>query len=336
MPMPLAIDLFAGAGGASIGLQRAGYDVLAVERDPDAVATHNLHSPCVLADVGDLDTWLPAIAGRPVHVMQAGFPCQPFSSAGKRAGAGDSRDGWPPTLAAIDTVKPTWFLGENVRGLTFHSRTKCGDWHTCPGCYLARIIGQLEARFAHVSYRVLDAADYGVPQRRRRVFIVAGPEPYVWPAPTHAGRWVSMGEALGLRYPVRHQSPSAGTIQRMPSEPSPAVGTKGTLFAEATTQSGSHNPAYHSRRASEPERLDKPARGENMRGGPDRASDAAWLGGGRRRLTVSECATLQAFPVGMTFTGTQTSQYRQVGNAVPPILIERLTLNLRSISCSTQ
>ena len=394
------MDLFAGAGGASIGLARAGFDVLAVERDPDAVATHNLHSPCVMADVGDVSAWWD---GRRPFLMQSGFPCQPFSSAGKRMGAEDDRNGWPATLAAIDATDPVWFIGENVRGLTFHSRKPgaCGDAVKCPGCYLQVIESQLRERFAYVDVRVLNASDYGVPQHRRRVFIVAGPSRFRWPAPTHGDPsedfgmfprepWVTMGEALGIRSPVVAAGVTGAGVPRdpsLPSLPSPTVGTKGTAYEVAMYRGRGGTLKREARSIDEPSVTISGAAGGSTRpfiearivgGGTnprgkgeghtrslvdltDRPSTtiAAQVGGGagnagpfvvaptittadgqgvgskasrdtleraigKRRLTVEECATLQGFPAGMAFTGTKTSQYRQVGNAVPPVLIERL------------
>lgn len=113
------------------------------------------------------------------------------------------------------------------------------------------------------------------------------------------------------------------------------VGGKGTHYAHAGDPGVRHGPP--TRRASEPDRLDRPAptvatteekgtrahgNPPDFNGGPDRASDAARLAVGRRRLTVEECAVLQDFPVGHPFHGTKTSRYRQVGNAVPPKLAE--------------
>ena len=211
-----AIELFAGAGGAALGLEAAGFEHLALcEWDPDACATLRAAGlgPVVEGDVRDLDA-IEAVAGPSCDLLWSSFPCQAFSTAGKRLGAGDERNGWPWTVDAIDRFKPAWFLGENVRGLLMH-REGCtarggqlGIFGTappedCPGCYFERrILPDLRARFEHVGWWLLDAADYGVPQHRRRVILWAGPAPVAEPVPTHGpGRalpWVSMGEALGI------------------------------------------------------------------------------------------------------------------------------------------
>lgn len=114
-----AVELFAGAGGASLGLVAAGYEeVRAIEWDAAACATRraaglrcdegDVRDPALIADVGDID------------LLWSSFPCQAWSSAGKRLGAQDARNGWPWTVAALDRVRPRWFIAENVPGLTHH------------------------------------------------------------------------------------------------------------------------------------------------------------------------------------------------------------------------
>jgi site-specific DNA-cytosine methylase len=172
-----AIELFAGAGGAALGLEAAGFEHLALcEWDPDACATLRAAGlgPVVEGDVRDLDA-IEAVAGPSCDLLWSSFPCQAFSTAGKRLGAGDERNGWPWTVDAIDRFKPAWFLGENVRGLLMH-RGDCtarggqlGIFGTappedCPGCYFERrVLPDLRERFAFVGWWLLDAADYGVP-----------------------------------------------------------------------------------------------------------------------------------------------------------------------------
>ena len=209
------IELFAGAGGAALGLESAGIHHAALcEWDPSACATMRAAGlgPVVEGDVRDLDA-IEAVAGPgPIDLLWSSFPCQAFSTAGKRLGASDDRNGWPWTVDAIDRFRPRWFLGENVRGLLCHSSEGHPNPMRCPRCYLDGVImPQLRERFAHAGYSLLDAADYGVPQHRRRVILWAGPAPLRAPAATHADPatlaqasmfgprllpWVSMGEAL--------------------------------------------------------------------------------------------------------------------------------------------
>lgn len=212
-----AIELFAGAGGAALGLESAGIHHAALcEWDPSACATMRTAGlgPVVEGDVRDLDA-IETVAGPgPIDLLWSSFPCQAFSTAGKRLGASDERNGWPWTVDAIDRFRPRWFLGENVRGLLCHSSEGHPDPMRCPRCYLDGVImPQLRERFAHAGYWLLDAADYGVPQHRRRIILWAGPAPLRAPPATHADPatlaqgglfgprllpWVSMGEALGI------------------------------------------------------------------------------------------------------------------------------------------
>ena len=210
------LELFAGAGGAALGLERAGiHHAALVEWEPSACSTLRAAGlgPVVEGDVRDLDA-IEAVAGRDVDLIWSSFPCQAWSTAGKREGANDARNGWPWTVAALDRFRPRWFLGENVTGLLCH-RGGCtyrggqeglfaaADPNACPGCYFERVIlPDLRSRFPCTGWWVIDAADHGTPQHRRRVILWAGPVEPERPTETHGpGRplpWVSMGEALGL------------------------------------------------------------------------------------------------------------------------------------------
>ena len=364
------VELFAGAGGAALGLERAGLRHAAlVEWDAAACATLRAAGlgPVVEGDVRDFAAVEAAWHGPP-DVLWSSFPCQAWSTAGKRLGAADERNGWPWTVAALDRWRPRWFLGENVRGLLLH-RGGCAfaggqgglfgapDVTACPGCYFERIIlPDLRARFAHVGWWLLDAADFGVPQHRRRVILWAGPRPLAEPTPTHgpgrAAPWVSMGEALGLRcgcfatHPEGAATVAERRVRELTGRPSPTIGAtySGDLAGQpwayvlpfGVTGQGVASPlhapsptvttkgtAYLVRPAPTVTAQEvRGTRGAGQSGGPDRASDALWLATGRRRLTVGECAVLQGFPADWPWQGTREAQYRQVGNAVPPALAE--------------
>ena len=329
------LELFAGAGGAALGLERAGFAHVALcEWDRDACATLRAAGlgPVIEGDVRDLDTIAAAVGSDPVDVLWSSFPCQAFSTAGKRLGAADARNGWPWTTAALDRFRPAWFLGENVRGLLLHTGgcTFLGgqeglfsrpDPMRCPGCYFERVIlPDLRARFEYVGWWLLDAADFGVPQHRRRVILWAGPRPLAEPAPTHgpgrAAPWVSMGEALGLPVGSIAQSgvcdtdPGTHGVPRPTTRPSPAVPVGSCIYLSRPSPTVSAVGEQ---------------KGSGLGGNPEkmqRASDALFLSTGRRRLTPTECATLQDFPTGHPFQGGIGAQYRQVGNAVPPRLAE--------------
>lgn len=288
--MSKLLDLFAGAGGASLGAERAGYTVVAAaEWDADACATHRAAMPEVSVIEGDIR----AIERAPdADVWWASPPCQAWSHAGKRKGAQDERNGWPWLWELMDrSRRPTWLVAENVVGQTRHTRKGgCGDPLTCAGCYWQVVLVEARRRFAHVSWRIVNCADYGVPQARKRVIMVCGPEPYEWPEATHGpGRaqpWASMGDALGLVGCVVDgmRNTAANPRQervRGTHEPAPTLGGKGNMILR-------HVPT-----------------------------------GDRRRLTVEESGVLQDFPADYPWQGTtKRSRYQQVGNAVPPRLAE--------------
>lgn len=212
------VELFAGGGGAALGLHRAGFRSLAAcEWDQHAAATLRaaVADGRLTGDVieGDVRRDWSAYAG--ADAVWASPPCQAWSTAGKRKGVEDERNGWPWTFDAIDAMRPTWFMAENVPGMT-HFTGDCRSRRSdcCPAHYLFRtVLPACEKRFASVQWTILNAADYGVPQNRHRLYIVCGPRPIEWPKPTHADPeilrqaglfggdrkpWLSCGEALGL------------------------------------------------------------------------------------------------------------------------------------------
>lgn len=323
-----ALTLFAGAGGADLGMRRAGVEHIAcVEGDATACATLVAAGfPAVHAWIGtpppgsDVPAW--TWDGSPVDLLWASPPCQPYSAAGKMLGADDPRDGWPATLATIRRVRPTWVIIENVGGAPIE------EW-------AAELRGSMfrPGLYPHVATRFLDAADWGLPSHRRREFLVAGPVPYRWPEPTHAGPgapvearrrllpWVGMGEALNLPLDARYH-PMGTTSQFTPpegfptTEPAGCMTTKGNQYLRLPA-AGVCTTEEKGTRASA-------ASGFTFNGGPDRASDSLFLATGRRRLTWQESAKLVGFPDDYPFQGTIGAKYRQVGNAVAPVMAEVL------------
>jgi len=317
------LELFAGAGGAALGLQAAGFESVGLcEWDADACETLRAagFSPVIEGDVRDLEAIEAGITASP-DVLWSSFPCQAWSTAGSRKGAQDDRNGWPWTVAAIDRFRPRWVLCENVRGLLCHSAKGCGDSATCPRCYFDRVIlADLRARFAHVGWWLLDAADFGVPQHRRRVILWGGPRPLSRPEATHADPaelaqaglfadrqpWRGWGDALISCASFRDLSRQSLSIdQRITMETSKATFE---LCDPAATMSTKACHTYI-------------GIGDGcMTVRSDTWRSCWWTG--RRSLLPEECATLQGFPVDHPFQGTKTSRYRQAGNAVPPKLAE--------------
>lgn len=250
----IAVELFAGAGGAALGLRRAGYHhARLVEWDAAAAATLRAAGlgEVVEGDVREVD-WSGVGS---VDLVWASPPCQAWSSAGLRRGALDERNGWPWTWAAVDQIRPRWLVCENVPGLLHHSGEHCPSLERCAGCYWEGVIlPEARARFGWVGWWMLDAADYGVPQRRARVFLVAGPGPVVSPTPTHgdpellrqqalfAGHrlpWVSVRQALGLEGVSRVcMAGTTGLSQRSPDQPAATVSSAGNGYVLLANRRG--------------------------------------------------------------------------------------------------
>jgi DNA (cytosine-5)-methyltransferase 1 len=165
------LDLFAGAGGAALGLHDAGFEhVACVERDASAAATLRAAGfPAVEADVRDLD--YKALAGT-IDVLWASPPCQAWSSANQHEGPkGEddiARNGWPWTLRIVRIVRPRWAIFENVKNAR--------------GYVERAVLPELRTLYDYVSLWVLNAADHGAPQSRTRIFVIAGPRPVQPPA----------------------------------------------------------------------------------------------------------------------------------------------------------
>jgi DNA (cytosine-5)-methyltransferase 1 len=325
------LDVFAGAGGLSIGLEWAGLaPVAAIEVVHDAARTYaGRHGIDVIRrDLGSLrDEELRAFRDE-VRVVAGGPPCQPWSTGGRRRGAADSRDGFPQFCRTLLAVRPDAFICENVSGL--ESGAAAG--------YLRELLRVLqdELRY-HVQHRVLDAADFGVPQHRRRLFIVGTRERGVfdWPQPTHGpltnNRWRTAGDVLSVE-PIGEPNRSIVTYAKKPQlRPSPFDGLMFNgggrpidLSAPARTilaSAGGNKTPFYDTLGSVPE-----YHALLRRGGEPRSGRVP----GARRITVAECAALQSFPENMVFAGARSSQYTQVGNAVPPLLAEAVGRSVRA------
>lgn len=327
------IDLFCGAGGLSLGLEAGGLDcVAAVEVNRDACDTFSSrHTTARLYDGPIQKVNFSTYKGVPLIV--GGPPCQPFSAGGKGLAAGDARDMIPQFLRAVKEAVPKGFLMENVPGLA-------GPNHRT---YLASALSEFAKLGYSIACEVVNAAEYGIPQKRRRLIIVGIRDnglQFAFPRPTHGPRgnksFVAAGSILTRIIAKEPANTSKVVYAKTPDlRPSPYDGhlfngggrainlrePSHTILASAggnkTHFLDAHDevPAYHRHLAS---------------GGRPRIGT---LPGGRR-LSVEESAALQAFPKGMRFAGSRSSQYAQVGNAVPPalakVLGEALAKALRS------
>lgn len=170
---PIAIDLFAGCGGLSLGFEQAGFDIAAaVEIDPIHAAAHEFNFPyskTICADIKNISgadiRQMAGIGDREVDVVFGGAPCQGFSMIGKRALDDPRNQLIGHYLRIVRDIQPKFCVLENVKGLTVGAHKQ----------FLAELIEELGKIDYHVllPYRVLNAADYGVPQNRERLFLVA-------------------------------------------------------------------------------------------------------------------------------------------------------------------
>lgn len=185
-----AIDLFCGAGGLSEGFRAAGYDLAyALDKDQDSIETYGANHPGVKAECVSITDRTPGqiaeAAGGKIDVVVGGPSCQTFSTAGRKNGwvrKGDPRnDLWKQMLAIVEHLQPKAFLLENVPGMVYWKRGEFG----------AEVLDEFAKLGYAVSKEILLAADYGVPQRRRRLFLVGilGDAPFEFPEQTHMGGW---------------------------------------------------------------------------------------------------------------------------------------------------
>ncbi|HMT47725.1 MAG TPA: DNA cytosine methyltransferase [Novosphingobium sp.] len=301
-----SIEFCAGAGGQALGLEQAGFQHEAlVEIEPDFAKTLRLNRPQWNVHAQDMNQF----DGRPyrgVELLTAGLPCPPFSVAGKQLGDKDERNLFPAALRLIDEIQPKAVMIENVRGFlsaVFED-------------YRGHLRTQLAKLGYHTDWRLLNASDFGVPQLRPRVVIVAVRKDLV-----DAFDWPDV---------LPHNPPTVGATLR-------------DLMA-ADGWPGAHRWAEQASDIAP-----TIVGGSKKHGGPDlgptRARKAwASLGVegrsladappspdfcGTPRLTVRMVARLQGFPDEWQFFGRKTTAYRQVGNAFPPPVAKAVATNLR-------
>ncbi len=372
-----SIELFTGAGGLALGLEDSGWKHLAlIERNKDACATIELNSANGQAQAkhwrlipGDVRDVRYGEIAEHVDMVAGGPPCQPFSLGGKHRANDDHRDMFPEAVRAVRELQPTCFLFENVKGLlrqsfstyfnyillqlahpTIPRRSEQG-WQAHLGDLEKAHISGADDEFSYrVVFRLLDAAEYGVPQHRHRVFIVGfrsdlGKE-WAFPRATHNldrllwDQWVSGSywdehkvsrrarPEIAPRFRKRVeqmqsdfflQPPPGGrfltvrdAIQGLPDPTDCSVEEINHVFRPGARPYPGHTGSV----------LDEPSKalkagdhgvpgGENMMVLPN---------GNCRYYTVRESARIQSFPDDYLFSGSWSEAMRQLGNAVPVTL----------------
>ena len=290
------VEICAGAGGQSLGLEMAGFGhQAAVEIDADACETLRLNRPdwhVVQKDVHDFD----AAQYKGVDLFAGGVPCPPFSIAGKQLGADDERDLFPRAMELIEACEPKAVMLENVRGL---SGARFAD-------YREQVLETLDGLGYECDWQVLNACEFGVPQLRPR-FILVGLQkamyPYFeWPAPVKTPPTV--GQALGELMAADGWTGAKAWAKR-------ANGIAPTLVGGSRKHGGPDLGPTRARAAWLTLAVDG-------RGIADAPPSAATPFDHIPKLTLPMAAKIQGFPTDWTFSGRKTASYRQIGNAFPP------------------
>jgi DNA (cytosine-5)-methyltransferase 1 len=361
---PLAADLFSGAGGLSLGLRNAGIrTVLSVDHDVEAVETHAHHFPGLsvdwdLAEATNVERVAALMTELGISVLAGGPPCQPFSKAGRsgirdrvRRGLRDPhdqrRDLWRSFLEVAQLVRPAAVLMENVPDMALDREM----------FILRSIVEELEQLGYAVEERVADSWRYGVPQFRQRLILVALKDGirFDWPdevpdkvtvwnaigdLPEVEGGWRPDGGAHGWAEYTRPQS----TYQRRmratvpPSEQHkvfdhitrPVREDDWLAFEHMDSKTRYSELPKVAKRYREDifddkyKRLDENDLSRTITA--HIAKDGYWYIHPRqgRTITVREAARLQSFPDSFRFAGPPSAAFRQIGNAVPPLLAEHL------------
>lgn len=295
MPDLSCLEICAGAGGQALGLEAAGFSHTgAVEIESDACETLRLNRPnwtVIEGDVRDVE----GRHFRGIDLLAGGVPCPPFSTAGQQLGASDERDLFPEALRLARQAKPRAIMLENVRGL---AGVRFAE-------YRGAILAELESLGYDADWRLLQAADFGVPQLRPRFILVAMRRRefrrFSWPIGD--SEHVTVGEALK------------------------DLMADGGWFGADRWASGANRVAPTlvggSRRHGGPDLGPTRARNEWLKLGvdgrgiadnvPDENNEVDYV----PRLTLRMAARLQGFPDSWQFAGRKTSTYRQIGNAFP-------------------
>jgi len=348
------LDLFCGCGGISCGFQMAGFKILGgIDNAPFAIESYKHNFPNSLSQVGDLSNInferLKQDLVTSPDVIVGGPPCQGFSFAGNRLESDPRNQLFHSFASAVSYFKPRAFLIENVVGLTQMAK--------------GEIKNKISNIFKNIGYQVsseiLNAADYGVPQSRKRVFFIGLKEKeFKFPNPTH-------GESSDLFYQLKPYVTCSEAWEDIPSLAGDMkiefkkdnfndfvkemrqdkgldaawLNHVGAKHSKAVLEAISHVPNGGDRR-NLPQHL-KDKRKYNTAfvrlhsGKPARTVDT-----GHRQIfhykfnrnpTVRENARLQSFPDSFLFKGIKCQQERQVGNAVPPLLIKAIASQIKEL-----
>ena len=358
---PLAVDLFSGAGGLSLGLQRAGFRLaLAVDKVQSAVETHQAYFPGAslnqdISQESTLDEILEPLRGRRIALLAGGPPCQPFSKAVRwkrsviQTGHGSLRDHrrelWQSFLYAAELLKPDAVLMENVPDIASNE----------DGIVLRSILSRLEELGYTSDCRAFFAYDFGVAQYRQRIFVLAFRDariPFQWPTPLPKKQRRTLSDAISDLPPLvggwneecpPYEGPKTQLQQElragMPEEHKFALYDHVTRAVREDDLLAFQLMSSKMRYDELPEELrrygadsftdkynrlawDEPSRTITAH----IAKDGYWYihPDQHRSLSIREAARIQSFPDWFRFSGHKTSALRQIGEAVAPFVAEAL------------
>lgn len=335
----VALSLFSGAGGLDLGIEAAGFQVAAaVEMNDDAADTMeknfaSLVSPVLRRSILEVPTKemlrAAGLRGRErPELLVGGPPCTPFSKSGfwlewKRAGLDPDASLLQAYTRVLAEAKPRAFILENVYALTYRNKASRPAFQ--------RLLTEIDDAGYHCRWKVLNAADFGVPQLRPRLFVVGTPKGTSLPdlpAATHGGRWERRSTGDGNQPHVTAGQALAG-LTTTPEAEEVVRGSWGHLLPGIPP---GDNYLYYTAERGHPEPLFK-WRGRYwsflLKLSPDRPSPTIQAQPGpnvgpfhwdNRRLRVPELQRLFTFPDDFTFIGRRSSVQAQVGNSVPPLL----------------
>jgi DNA (cytosine-5)-methyltransferase 1 len=350
-PAGTAISLFAGAGGMDLGTEAAGFTVrAAVELNRDAAATmeknfHGLATEVIQRDILEVPTReilrAAGLRGRErPELLIGGPPCTPFSKSGfwlewKRSGLDPDASLLQAYTRVLAEARPRYFVLENVYALTYNNKASKPAFD--------RLTREIEAAGYQWRAKVLNAANFGVPQLRPRLFVIGVPKGCLLPdhpAPTHGGTWerqitgnvgrphLTTGEALaGIVAEPEPEEVVRGQYAGLLSEVPP-----GDNYLYFTAKRGHPSPRFEwrGRYWSFLLKLDpgRPSPTIQAHPGPN-VGPFHWE---NRRLRVGEIKRLFTFPDGFEFVGTRSAVQAQLGNSVPPLLAEAVVRAVAGLS----
>ncbi len=301
------LEICAGAGGQSLGLEMAGFDHrLAVEIDKDAAATLRLNRPSWNVHEGDVRE-IDGTRYRGIDLLAGGVPCPPFSMAGKQLGAEDERDLFPEALRLIREAKPSAVMLENVRGLASTRFTT----------YRNSILEELGHLGYKADWQLLFSSEFGVPQLRPRFILVAFKgskfDDFEWPGAVGSPKLV--GETLLPLMRANGWRGADAWARR-------ATGIAPTIVGGSKKHGGADLGPTRAKKAWL-------LLGVDGKGIADEAPSAQHPIIHTPRLTNPMVALIQGFNQDWLFAGRKTSTYRQIGNAFPPPVAKSIGISIK-------